>query len=261
MILPLVIYELAAGLATWLGMKLVDLMTGMGIEELSSAITGNSSTLAVCIRAAALVCTAAILYFLFRDTDAIPLKRVKPADYGWTVLAGALLAMGLNLAISDIYMAVDGDPGRFEEATFHTGTPLVLAMLLYAVVTPVVEELLFRWLIYGRILRIMGAPLAVCLTAVFFGFFHGNLLQGIYAALMGIALALVLCWSGNLWLSIVFHMAANAFVYLSSVLPGKVYALIVAPYNGAIFTLAGLAIMVYLYRRMHGVMKDVLVKS
>lgn len=261
MILPLVIYEFAVGLTTWFGMKLVDLMTGMGIEELSSAITGNSSTLAVCIRVAALVCTAAILYFLFRGRDVMPLKRVKPADYGWTVLAGALLAMGLNLAISGIYMAIDGDPKRIEEATFHTGVPLVLAVLLYAVVTPVVEELLFRWLIYGRILRIMGAPFAICLTALFFGIFHGNLLQGIYAALMGAALALLLYWSGNLWLPIVFHMAANAFVYLSSVLPGKVYALVVAPYNGVIFTLAGLAIMVYLYKRMHGGSKDALVKS
>ncbi|MDE6531595.1 MAG: HAD hydrolase-like protein [Lachnospiraceae bacterium] len=251
MIVPFVIYELVAELLTWFGRKLVDFMTGMGIEELSLAMTGHSSTLAACIRVAALVCTAAVLYFFFRRKDVMPLRRVRAVYYGWTILAGALLAMGLNLAISNIYMAIDGDPERFAEATVQAQIPLALAVLLYVIVTPIAEELLFRWLIYGRISRFMGAPMAVCLTAVFFGFFHGNLLQGIYAALMGLGLALVLYWSGNFWLSVVFHMAANAFVYLSSALPGKIYELVVAPVNGVIFTLAGLAVMAYLSRRLH----------
>lgn len=251
MILPLVIYEFASGLLTWIGMKLVDFMTGRGMGELPSAVSGQSSV-AVCIRVTALACTAAILYISFRHRDEMPLKHVQTVYYGWTILAGALLAMGLNLAISNIYMAIDGDPERFAEAAVRAEIPLGLAVLLYVIVTPVAEELLFRWLIYGRILRIMGAPFAICLTALFFGIFHGNLLQGVYAALMGIALALVLYWSGNFWLSAVFHMAANAFVYLSSALSERIYKLIAMPFNGVIFTLAGLAVMVYLYRKLHG---------
>ena len=250
MLVPFVIYELVAELLTWFGMKLVDFMVGMGNGELSLTIAGHSATLAACIRVVALVCTAAVLYFLYRRRDVMPLRRVGAIYYGWTILAGALLAMGLNLAISNIYIAIDGDPQRFAEATVHVQIPLGLAVLLYAIVTPIAEELLFRWLLYGRISRFMGAPLAVCLTALFFGFFHGNLLQGIYAALMGIALALVLYWSGNFWFSVVFHMAANAFVYLSSALPGKIYELVIAPFNSIVFTLAGLVVMVYLYRRL-----------
>ncbi|MDE6712871.1 MAG: HAD hydrolase-like protein [Lachnospiraceae bacterium] len=250
MIVPFVIYELMTELLTWLGMKLVDFMTGMGNGELSLAITEHSSALAVWIRVIALVGTAAVLYFLYRRGDVIPLRRVKAVYYGWTILAGALLAMGLNLAISNIYMAIGGDPERFAEATVQVQVPLGMAVLLYVIVTPIAEELLFRWLLYGRISRFMGAPLAICLTALFFGFFHGNLLQGIYAALMGIGLALVLYWSGNFWFPVVFHMAANAFVYLSSALPGKTYELVVAPVNSVIYTLAGLAIMAYLYRKL-----------
>lgn len=250
MLVPFVIYELVAELLTWFGMKLVDFMAGMGNGEFSLAITEHSATLAVWIRVIALVCTAAVLYFLYRRRDVMPLRRVGAVYYGWTILAGALLAMGLNLAISNIYMAIDGDPQRFAEAAVQVQVPLGLAVLLYVIITPIAEELLFRWLIYGRISRYMGAPLAVCLTALFFGFFHGNLLQGIYAALMGIALALVLCWSGNFWFSVVFHMAANAFVYLASALPGRIYELVVAPVNSIVFTLAGLAVMAYLYRRL-----------
>lgn len=250
MLVPFVIYELVAELLTWFGMKLVDFMTGMGNGELSLTIIEHSSVLAVWIRVIALVCTSAVLYFLYRRRDVMPLRRVGAVYYGWTILAGALLAMGLNLVISNIYMAIDGDPQRFAEATAQVQVPLGMAVLLYVIVTPIAEELLFRWLLYGRISRFMGAPLAVCLTALFFGFFHGNLLQGIYAALMGIGLALVLYWSGNFWFPVVFHMAANAFVYLSSALPGRIYELVVAPVNSVLFTLAGLAVMAYLYRRL-----------
>lgn len=251
MIVPLVIYELATGLLTWLGMKLASLRSGIGMEGAALAVDGQAAALTACIRAAALVCTAALLYFLFRRSDQMPLRRVGAACYGWTVLAGACLAMGLNLVISNIYMAIDGDPARMEAAVARAEIPLGLAVLLYVIVTPIVEELVFRWLIYGRILRIMGASMAIGLTAVFFGFFHGNLLQGIYAGLMGLALALVLHWSGNFRLALVLHMAANAFVYLAAELPEEMYNLMTAPINGVIFTIAGLAVMAYLYRRLH----------
>lgn len=247
MIIPLVIYMLSVELLTWLGRKVLDLWTAAG--GVSSAAAGHSAALAVCIRALAVACTAAILYLLFRRSDKMPLRRVSAACYGWTVLAGALLAMGLNLAISNVYLAFDGDPARMAEATFQTEIPLGLAVLLYVVITPVAEELLFRWLIYGRILRNMGAPFAICLTALFFGFFHGNLLQGIYAAFMGLALALVLHWSGNFLLPVAFHMAANAFVYFSSALPERLYHLVTAPLNGIVFTAAGLAVMGYVYKK------------
>lgn len=251
MLIPLVVYEFSAGSFTWIGKKLVELLVGMGVGELSAVVRDHSSALAACIRAAALICTAVILYFLFRRRDAVPLKPVKAVYHGGTALAGALLAMGLNLAISNLYIMINGDPERLVQATIRAEIPLGLAVLLYVIVTPVVEEMLFRWLIYGRISRIMGASMAVWLTALFFGFFHGNLLQGIYAALMGLALALVLRWSDNILLPVVFHMAANASVYLVSALPGRIYDLLVMPVNSVIYTLGGLAVTAYLYRGLN----------
>lgn len=251
MLIPLVIYELSTGSFSWIGKKLVDFLVGMGVGELSSVVRDHSSVLAACIRVAALICTAVIFYFLFRRRDSVPLKSVKAVFFCWTVLAGALLAMGLNLAISNLYMMINDDPERIAQATAHAEIPLGLGVLLYVIVTPVLEEMLFRWLIYGRISRVMGAPLAVCLTALFFGFFHGNLLQGIYAALMGIAIALVLYWSDNILLPVVFHMAANASVYLVSALPKTIYELLVMPVNSVIYTVAGIAVMVFIYSRLH----------
>ncbi len=251
MLIPLVIYELSTGSFSWIGKKLVDFLVGAGVGELSSVVRDHSSTLAACIRVAALICTAVIFYFLFRHRDSVPLKPVKAVFFGWTVCAGALLAMGLNLAISNLYMMINGDPERLAQATARAEIPLGLGVLLYVIVTPVVEEMLFRWLIYGRISRIMGATLAVCLTALFFGFFHGNLLQGIYAALMGIAIALVLYWSDNILLPVVFHMAANASVYLVSALPKAIYELLVMPVNSVIYTVVGIAAMVFIYSRLH----------
>lgn len=95
-----------------------------------------------------------------------------------------------------------------EEAVFF-GIPLWARMLCYEVVAPVSEELLFRQVIYKRLRQISPIWPAVIISAVLFGLYHGNLVQGIYAFIMGILLALVYEWTGSLFAPIVFHMVAN----------------------------------------------------
>ena len=51
--------------------------------------------------------------------------------------------------------------------------------------------------------------MAIVLSAVFFGLYHGNFVQFLYAALLGMLLALMYHRTGTLWTAIVAHMAAN----------------------------------------------------
>ncbi len=95
-----------------------------------------------------------------------------------------------------------------EEAVFF-GIPLGARMLCYEVVAPVSEELLFRQVIYKRLREISPVWPAVILSALLFGLYHGNPVQGIYAFIMGILLALVYEWTGSLLAPVVFHMVAN----------------------------------------------------
>ena len=50
---------------------------------------------------------------------------------------------------------------------------------------------------------------AVMISALLFGLYHGNLVQGIYAFIMGCLLALVYEWTGSFVAPVLFHMIAN----------------------------------------------------
>jgi membrane protease YdiL (CAAX protease family) len=89
-----------------------------------------------------------------------------------------------------------------------------LGMVLFAVIaagtTPLVEELIFRGLLFqwlrGRIGRVGGA----LASAVLFGGLHWPSGQALWAGLVGLALALLFDRVGSLWASIAAHSGNNA---------------------------------------------------
>ena len=69
-----------------------------------------------------------------------------------------------------------------------------------------------RGLVYGR-LRDMMRPLpAILWSALFFGLFHGNLVQGVYATACGIYLGWIMERFRTIKATAVAHIAANAFI-------------------------------------------------
>lgn len=60
----------------------------------------------------------------------------------------------------------------------------------------------------------MKVPYAVVLSGLAFGLFHGNLVQAVYATVIGCLLALVYEWYGTIAAPMLFHSVANLFVYV-----------------------------------------------
>ena len=52
------------------------------------------------------------------------------------------------------------------------------------------------------------------LSGLAFGLFHGNLVQAVYATVIGCLLALVYEWYGTIAAPMLFHSVANLFVYV-----------------------------------------------
>lgn len=250
MIIPYVVNFVVLQIVTYVGMKIVQELVHEEGGALSDTITDHSSVLAALISLIAVLCSGIVLWLAFHKHDPIPCKAVHKKNYGLAVLAGALLAMGFNTIILYLYTIMQGDGELYAKAAFNGALPLGMAIILYIVVSPVVEELLFRWLLYGRISNILGAKLGIVLTAAFFGFYHGNLLQGIYAALMGVFLALLLYLSDQLLLPVLFHMAANAVVYFSAYAPEKIQILLSSPIVGIIWMAVGIVLITYMGRNL-----------
>ena len=89
-----------------------------------------------------------------------------------------------------------------------TGSPW-LSLLCIVVLSPIIEELLFRKILLDRV-RIYGDKVAIIFTAIAFGFYHGNLSQLFYAVGLGIILAYIVLNTNQLKYSIGIHMFVNA---------------------------------------------------
>lgn len=83
-----------------------------------------------------------------------------------------------------------------------------LSMLLYVGLgAPIFEEILFRGLLI-RSLEPYGKKMAIFVSALLFGFYHGNPVQTPYAALVGMVLGYVAMEHNIIW-AMVLHMFNN----------------------------------------------------
>lgn len=77
------------------------------------------------------------------------------------------------------------------------------------VAAPVMEELLYRGLLYRRMRRYISARTSIIVSAVAFGIMHGNFVQFLFATGLGMILALVYERYGKLELVFQLHIAVN----------------------------------------------------
>lgn len=107
-------------------------------------------------------------------------------------------------------------PGYDQAATAMTGQPVWLLMASVGILAPIAEELVFRGMVYRRLRDWMAPWLAVLLSSVIFGLYHGNVVQFIYALLTGSLFALMYYRTGTLGAAVAGHVAANLWSLFGS---------------------------------------------
>ena len=122
--------------------------------------------------------------------------------------AGATIASFISGIIYVLLPSAGGTGGAVD--SFVGGAPLWLIIPVVVVIGPIFEELMFRKIMFDR-LSTYGNRLAILVTAVSFGLFHGNLEQFIYATGIGIILGIVYSKTGRIRYPIFLHMLGNFF--------------------------------------------------
>ena len=87
--------------------------------------------------------------------------------------------------------------------------PLLLSIVSVVTIGPITEELMIRGLTLNKILSRKSIIFAMILSGIIFGIIHLNLIQGLFAALAGIALAYVFIKTKSLIPCIICHIANN----------------------------------------------------
>lgn len=121
-----------------------------------------------------------------------------------------IMAAGACVFINNLLAVLELQDSGFERVKERLNTPSMTVQIICTVlVIPLAEELIFRGLAYTRLREEMPKRRAAIVSAVYFGIFHGNLVQGIYAVILGCLLAFVFECYGRLRASWLFHAAAN----------------------------------------------------
>lgn len=119
----------------------------------------------------------------------------------------------------------------------------VIVILLLVVIAPITEELIFRGVLlhYARkYIKFCGANL---FQAFLFGLYHWNILQGLYAAVMGLLLGYICYKFKTVMASIILHVIINASAILVNLFSDYYI-------NYIIFIFAGGAILFITFNRI-----------
>lgn len=135
-----------------------------------------------------------------------------------TVILAFSVSLGLN-AFLTLTGFVESSQTYQQVADHQYGVVFGIGLLLYGLVSPLAEEILFRGVIYNRMRRYFGPIVGIVASGLFFGVFHGNLVQGVYGTVMGILIAYMYERSGKFITPFLFHAAANLAVYITAHVP------------------------------------------
>lgn len=121
---------------------------------------------------------------------------------------GATLGTGLSMFIS--LLPLDNIIGSYEDtsALLMNSNFLVLFISL-GIIVPIAEELIYRGIVYNRVKKYSNDKIAIIVSALAFGIFHFNLVQIVFAGVMGIVLAYVYSRYKTITAPILLHMAVN----------------------------------------------------
>ncbi|MBO5450740.1 MAG: HAD hydrolase-like protein [Lachnospiraceae bacterium] len=186
----------------------------------------HSSRVAVYFDAFATLVCAIVFLVLYQKEKKKPISLVVKRrrdkrllrDVAWIAGLGVTLALFLNLLFS-YFQIMTSSQAYKEVAGVQYSVAIGWGLLIYGLIKPVGEELIFRGLIYGRMRLYYPVMFCIPISALIFGAYHGNFVQLLYGFIMGCLLAWMFEKYRSLKANILFHSAANIAVYLVSVIP------------------------------------------
>ena len=146
---------------------------------------------------------------------ALPALGLRPANWKYLVF-GALGTLGLSVAVSQIGIEPQGVKQVID--VLRGPRQLVLGLLLLAVLAPLVEELIFRGLIYGWIAGRWGTIAAFFLSSLAFAAAHWEPAHVVLVLPLGLLFGWLRRRTDSLWPSLVAHIANNALAVTAAAL-------------------------------------------
>lgn len=257
MLLPLLLYFCihdAAELLLWAAM---DLVVTRGSGQAVVFVSQHTDTLRGLINGAVILLGTAVIWPAISNElrgEAGKKSNHKNRDvvaaatkYGMLLGLSFSLAIGLNLLLTQIGFV---HSSKSFDAVYQQqyGVQFVVGVILYGVVSPFAEEAVFRGLLYNRMKRCFSTGIAIFLSALLFGCYHGNMVQAVYGTLLGIVITYLYEILGGFEVPVLFHSMANISVYVLGY-GNRMSGL--APVSAWTMTIIALLVAAVLFRYLH----------
>lgn len=136
-------------------------------------------------------------------------REIQLKQYIVIALGGMIISLFVSFILTIFSASENVDSYRQANGLIFTGS-LILQILVICLISPLAEELIFRGLIYHLIKYFSGNKFAaVFISAVLFGIYHGNIIQGITGFLIGLLLGVLYERFGTLKSVVLFHICFN----------------------------------------------------
>lgn len=139
-------------------------------------------------------------------------------NIGYIIVMGVLGQYASNLIATLTGVLIPSAMDSYEDLAqnfdLSTASP-VFMILAVCIVGPIAEELVFRGMIFGKLRRAFSFWPAAIISGIMFGVFHMNIMQGVYASVLGVLLAYVYEKTQTIFGSIFFHIVFNASSYIT----------------------------------------------
>ena len=135
-------------------------------------------------------------------------QRAGLKHYWMIIIISIATAIGLNNILLLIDLAKYSE--AYQKAAEILYSPSFAEQILVSgIVVPIIEELVFRGLLFKVLRKWVPFIWAMIVSALLFGVYHGNLVQFVYAGLCGLLLAYLCAKFASLDAPILAHMTMN----------------------------------------------------
>lgn len=262
LLLPLLIYFAVHDIAEFSLWMLLKVFIAGGNEEIISFLNRNAQTVQGILYGIAVLIGVAAIWPAVKgeiwggvkpqkkdDNTGKWLEIERFSSYWGLAMIAFCLAMSLN-----IFFTQTGFTGSSETYDriyqMQYGVQFWAGIILYGVISPLAEEAVFRGLLYNRMKRCFHYGIALVVSSLLFGFYHGNLVQAVYGSILGILIAYFYDQYESFAAPVLFHGIANISVYTMTwqnefAHMDRMIALIA----GAVFFIVAVLIFIYIKKK------------
>lgn len=212
-LLPLIVYFLVHDIAEvllWAGIDGLIVKGGPQVKEFFTA--GAYTVQGIVNGLMILIGVAAISKTVKTEIKGTESRAEKVTDYAMLAVLSFAAAFGLNILFGMLGITESSEAyNRAADAQY--GVAFFVGLILYGIVSPIAEEAVFRGVMYNRMKRCFDYRLALIVSALLFGCYHGNMVQAIYGSLLGALMAYVYEKYESFAAPVLFHAVANVSVY------------------------------------------------